>query len=615
VEAVERIRTLAPVALSLLLILVVAGAGFVATRAASNRSQNVHIQDRSQEQATLAGLGTQYVLFGFKEEINFSTSHTWSARPGDPSDTAQLREYAGQSALLGYGAALVDPATGSYVSSSVPVGELPRLVDPEMAPLLEALRHRGPGLSSVDHVGTIPLVAYGVPLTVAGRTVGFVGFSRADQSPLETYVAHLHFGRTGVSYLVDSRGVAVAASDTAAVGHPIGAIAPILLLGRGKGGFTQYGPSGDREVATFDPIGVGGWGSLTTQSASEFFGPIDSGIVRVEGAGVLFLVVAASLIALFVYRRHTALRREMRTMNELAEARERFRHAFEETPVGMALIGVTAENTGRFLQVNQALCQLTGFTAGELLERSFTELVHPENAREVRISAERLFTGNTSFELEIRMATKSGDWRWSLLHGSLIRDTTGRPLYGVVHVEDVSGRKAAEQRLAHLALHDPLTGLANRVLVADRLTRALAVGGRYGNQVGVLYLDLDNFKDINDRFGHETGDRVLKEVAQRLRMAVRPEDTPGRLGGDEFVVVCAGLREPAVAVLVAERVEAAVSAPMEVDGAVLSVCVSTGISIGGGPDAYADQLLRDADAAMYMAKRNGRGRVELAEVV
>jgi diguanylate cyclase (GGDEF)-like protein/PAS domain S-box-containing protein len=612
---VERIRAVAPAGLSLLLIMVVAVVGFAATHVASDRAQQVHIADRNEEQATLAGLGTQYVLFGFKEEINFATSHSWSLRQDDPTDVAQLRAYAGQSALLGYGAALVDYTADRYIATAAQPPGLPPLSDPGMRPLLDSLEHHGPGLSSVMHVGDVPLVAYAVTLTVDSKSVGFLGFSRLNQSPLETYVTHLHFGNTGRSYVLDSNGVAIAASDPTMVGKQLPSIPPLTALARGKSGYLEYGPTGSQEIATFDPIDLGGWGTLTTQSAAEFFGPINSGILRVEGALALLLIVAGGLIAFFIYRRHVALRHEMKTVNELAEARERFRHAFEETPVGMALIGVESESMGRFVQVNRALCELTGFTVGELLKRPFSDLLHADNADEVRASANRVFVGDsTSFELEIRLATKAGSWRWALLHGSLIRDPSGRPLYGVAHVEDISERKAAEQRLQHLALHDSLTNLPNRVLVAESLSKALKVAGRYGTRVGVLYLDLDNFKEINDTFGHDTGDRILEQVAERIRGAVRPEDTPARIGGDEFVVVCAGVIETEDALNVAERIEAAIESPIEIDGEIFCVKASTGISIGGGATDYADQLLRDADSAMYMAKRNGRGRVEMAFV-
>lgn len=608
----DRIRRVAPAAVSLLLVLVVAGVGFAATSAASNRAQAVHIQDRSEEQATLAGLGTQYVLFGFKEEANFVGSHQWTLRSGDASDVAQLQEYSGQSALLGYGSALVDLDTDNYISQYAPSTGLPSPSNPGMAPLLDSLRGNGPGLSSVTYVGSISLVAYGVTFTTAGKQVGFVGFSNLAQSPLESYVEHLSLGKGADNYVVDSHGVAIAAGDPAEVGKHLNATAPLAGLTTGKNGYVEFSSPSGLQIATYDPIGLGGWGSTTIQSASEFFGPIRSGILRVEGALALILVVAGVLIAVFIHRRQVGLRREMRVVKELAEARERFRHAFEETPVGMALIDVQPGSKGKFLQANQALCRLTGLSVTELLQLRVDDLVHPDNLEKVRNWSERLLSGDTSFEFEIRLATNTGGWTWVLLHGSLIRDASGLPLYGVAHIEDISGRKAAEDRLAHMALHDPLTGLANRVLIAERLTRALAVASRYGTQVGVLYLDLDNFKEINDRYGHETGDRVLQAVAVRLQMAVRPEDTPGRLGGDEFVVVCEGLGGVEAAMTVAERIEAAITAPIEVDGEIFVVRVSTGISIGGGTDAYADQLLRDADAAMYMAKKNGRGHVRMA---
>ena len=608
------LRKSAPPVLSLLLVGLVAGVGFAATRVASERAQSVHVADRSQEQSTLAGLGTQYVLFGFKEELNYLTSHSWSLRPNDPSDVAQLKQYAGQSALLGYGAALFDSGTGRYVSSSVPISELPRIGDPGLAPVVAAAGGHTSGLSSVMHVGSVPLVAYEVPLSANGMTVGFLGFSRVDQSPLETYVTRLQYGNTGVSYMLDSKGVAIAASDPALVGKPVGDVPPVALLAKGKGGFDTYGSGSNQRVATFDPVKLGGWGALTTQSASEFYGPIRSGIVRVEGALILFLVVAAGLIGIFNYRRHVALRREMRTVEALADAREQFRHAFEETPVGMALVDVRPESRGKFLQVNRALCELSGYAESELADLYFRDLIHKDNTEDVSRAAERLFHGDLSFELEIRLITKTGGRVWALLHGSLIRDASGRALYGVAHVQDISSRRAAEEQLEHLALHDALTGLPNRVLVSEHLARVLEVAARSGRQVGVLYLDLDNFKEVNDRFGHAAGDVILQTVAERLRDAVRPGDTPGRLGGDEFVVVCGGLPGPAEAMDIAERVEAAVAEPIDVGDTVLSVTASTGISIGGGTELYGDHLLRDADAAMYLAKQSGRGRTCLSEV-
>ena len=165
-------------------------------------------------------------------------------------------------------------------------------------------------------------------------------------------------------------------------------------------------------------------------------------------------------------------------------------------------------------------------------------------------------------------------------------------------------RLRSEERMRHEALHDPLTGLANRTLLRDRLEHALARSAREGTETGVLFIDLDEFKHVNDRFGHAAGDAVLTELGQRLAHAVRPADTVARLGGDEFVIVCEAIDEEA-ALALGRRLDAAIREPLEVAG---ELTASIGIALGRQD---ADSLLAAADAAVYQAKAAGRGRVEL----
>jgi diguanylate cyclase (GGDEF)-like protein/PAS domain S-box-containing protein len=168
-------------------------------------------------------------------------------------------------------------------------------------------------------------------------------------------------------------------------------------------------------------------------------------------------------------------------------------------------------------------------------------------------------------------------------------------------------RLRTEERMRHDALHDPLTGLANRTLLRDRLDHALARSAREGTPAGVLFVDLDEFKDVNDRFGHAAGDAVLAEVGRRLRAAVRPVDTVARLGGDEFVVVCEAVDED-TALALGQRLDAAIRRPLDVGGVQQHLTASIGIALGSDD---ADSILASADAALYQAKAAGRGRVEL----
>ena len=166
----------------------------------------------------------------------------------------------------------------------------------------------------------------------------------------------------------------------------------------------------------------------------------------------------------------------------------------------------------------------------------------------------------------------------------------------------------AEERLAFLALHDDLTGLANRVLARDRLGVALGQSARAAEPMAVLYLDIDRFKTINDRYGHDGGDTVLREVARRLGLVVRPHDTVARIGGDEFLVLCPAIGAPDRAQQIADRVLGAMDEPILVNGEPAQVSVSVGVTVTDGRDTDAQDLLRRADGAMYTAKQRGRGQ-------
>jgi diguanylate cyclase (GGDEF)-like protein len=180
----------------------------------------------------------------------------------------------------------------------------------------------------------------------------------------------------------------------------------------------------------------------------------------------------------------------------------------------------------------------------------------------------------------------------------------------MLHAEDITDAKCAAQALQHQALHDPLTGLPNRVLFADRLNHALAAANRRANLVAVLFLDVDNFKAVNDSLGHDQGDALLVAVARRMHGCIRPADTASRLGGDEFTVLLEDIAAKSEAVTVADRIAMALRVPVLLDAREVIVGVSIGIAVGGA-SALAKDLLREADLAMYRAKASGKGRCEV----
>jgi diguanylate cyclase (GGDEF)-like protein len=176
---------------------------------------------------------------------------------------------------------------------------------------------------------------------------------------------------------------------------------------------------------------------------------------------------------------------------------------------------------------------------------------------------------------------------------------------------DISELKSTQAQLEHQATHDPLTGLPNRPLFQELGEQALARSDRYGTTVAVLFLDLDRFKPVNDSFGHAVGDELLVQIARRLRSAVRRGDVVARFGGDEFVVLCEHPAGRSEMTELARRLIDALSHPVEIAGVSASVGASVGIAIGGGGRVTIDTLIRDADAALYQAKEEGRGRAVL----
>lgn len=315
---------------------------------------------------------------------------------------------------------------------------------------------------------------------------------------------------------------------------------------------------------------------------------------------LLELFVAQAAVAVDNARLHSELLRTMgrleREHRALGASEESFRQAFENAPSGMAMADMRPGRDPVLLRVNAALCELLGRSSGDLSGQRLSEIAHPDDRAALPVGA------SEPARADVRLRQRDGRVIWTSLSSSVIAGVSAVPRLRLIHVEDISERRDRELQLAHRATHDPLTGLHNRTELLSRLGECVDEGAG----VVVLFCDLDHFKQVNDRYGHDAGDAVLVEVARRLRHMVRRRDLVSRIGGEEFVLV---LREAtrSEAEVLARRLDAEVRRPIRHGDLRILVTLSIGIA-SSDPRASVDELLRSADAAMYRAKATRAGR-------
>ncbi|MCU0310784.1 MAG: PAS domain S-box protein [Acidimicrobiales bacterium] len=295
-----------------------------------------------------------------------------------------------------------------------------------------------------------------------------------------------------------------------------------------------------------------------------------------------------------------------RLEGDLRGAEERFRHAFAKAPTGIAVMDLA----GRFVEINPALASILDRAPSELIARVEDEVTHPEDRRLDAVPLRRLLAGEVEgYQIEKRYLRPDGTTVWAMLNVSALYRPDGEPQHLLVHIEDVTARRTLTRELSHLANHDGLTGLPNRSAVHRRIDEAL--GRDEGAGVGVLFVDLDEFKWVNDRYGHAFGDQALAAVARRLASVVRPTDFVGRVGGDEFVIVCEPATGPTVE-RVAARLQERLRLPL---GTAELPDLVVGASVGGvlaRAGESTSEVLRRADEAMYRGKVERRESAEMA---
>jgi diguanylate cyclase (GGDEF)-like protein/PAS domain S-box-containing protein len=295
------------------------------------------------------------------------------------------------------------------------------------------------------------------------------------------------------------------------------------------------------------------------------------------------------------------------------ELRHRERH-FSALVTNSRDIVIVAGADGVLKYTSPAFESVLGYTSAAAHSLMGDVLLHPDDRTALRAAmAAAALSATSAINEEVRLRRADGEWLW--FEAAISNLTDDPDVNGfVADLRDITRRKDAEERLAHAALHDALTGLPNRTLILDRTEQMLSRARRSRQSVAALFIDLDNFKDINDTLGHEAGDKLLRALAQRFEGMLRASDTVGRMGGDEFVVLTESVSEAAGPEMVAERIQDVLREPFHVEGfetVPLIVSASIGIAIGDRPSA--DELLRDADIALYRAKALGKDRSAVFE--
>ena len=335
--------------------------------------------------------------------------------------------------------------------------------------------------------------------------------------------------------------------------------------------------------------------------------------------GLAALLAMGLAAAVFGVLRILPLRALNRALDSLRQSEQLFSKAFHASPDPVMICRVS---DGRILSVNKSFARLTGYAQPEVVDRTLGEMrlwASEENTARAR---QQLCLGQAVHNLELTLVTKRGEHRDMLVSFEITEINDENCVLTVAR--DVTEQKRAEQRMAYLANFDQLTGLPNRTLFRDRLAGAIERAQRAERLVGLLYLDPDRFKQVNDSLGHQIGDQLLKQVAERLQRCVRRSDTivhpvaredalgttVARLGGDEFTVVLEDIKHINEITCIAQRIVAALAVPFDLEGRQVFVGASIGITVCPFDDVDLDKLIRNADAAMYRAKALGRNNFQ-----
>ncbi|MEV0900219.1 sensor domain-containing diguanylate cyclase [Actinoplanes sp. NPDC049802] len=567
-------------------VLLLAGAGFVGflvNRSTVQAVETVHQNDTTALGANNGTLTGQLQKNSVKELTFLLGQLAVRLSADDPVDRAVLALAARKSVTFQYGLITTD-LEGDFLTASRTSG-LPSPGDAAWDPLWAKVRTDRYGFSGVMRAGDTVVAAVAIPVIVGGGVVGYlVGLNEVAHTSLHGYIRELR-SETHTTMIVDSAGRIGAASDDALVG---GAVHDEIKasLNREDAQFVEYAENGTDMIA----VVVGGlasdWSYVRTQTKASFDGAVYSRSQTLNLTLLAMLVIGVVGITLLGYRTQIQRRR----------ADERFQALFQHAP---DLVSVLDE-AGRIIFSSPSAVSVLGFEVGALVGHSVFDVVHPDDQRQMRDRLTRLLTDPSGvLRLQCRVRTADGQFRWFDFTASNQMDNPA--LVGVViNARDISENRAFQERLEHEAQHDPLTGLPNRRRMQDRLCSSLR-----SESVAVLFVDLDGFKPVNDAHGHEVGDELLRQVADRLSACVRSTDVLARVGGDEFVMLMPGVHDRADVEAMSSRVGYVLELPFRIDGYEISISASVGVHMAPAA-ADPDEALRAADHAMYEIKYSRR---------
>ncbi|MEU8612841.1 sensor domain-containing diguanylate cyclase [Actinoplanes sp. NPDC048791] len=589
-----RLRNWLAVVVSVLLLVAVGIVGVMVNRSALRAADTVHRSDSlalAVNNATLAG---QMQQLSAKELKAFADSYPFHLGAGYAGDRDALEAYVAKSTSFPYGAAITG-LDGTVLNASRG-NPLPPGSDAGYQPMRALLAAGKLGVSSLMQVkdaggNTVAVEAFAVPIKAGGATAALlVGYHKFAATTLQAYTARLK-SAAHLTTIMDTAGQVGFTSQAERIGTRMepAVVAAAARLTEGSK-FVEYRAGGTEMISIVvknDSL-PGGWAYVRTQTMASFDGAVHSRSQTINVTLLAMLLIGAVGISALGYRTQVQRRR----------ADERFQALFLHAPDMVAVL----DAEGRVAYSSPSAASVLHFPAGSLQGSSVFELVHPEDRPRMREAFAALLSGRDSvLRLQTRILNRAGNATWFEFTAS--NQMQNPALTGIViNARDISENRAFQERLHHEATHDALTGLPNRRRMQDALGTSLR-----DDAVAVLFVDLDGFKPVNDAHGHEAGDELLRQVAERLSACVREGDVLARVGGDEFVVLMPGVTAQADADAMSQRVRLAVERPFQVFGADITIGASVGVHLAT-PSDDPDQALRAADHAMYAVKHLGGGR-------